>query len=194
MKGWFLVVPLLLAGEPALAAPAFLPVRDVSVTYELDAPGRAAENYQLNFDAANRLARVETAAQGIYVLADLAQGRAQVVIPALHAIVEAPDFSDLTQLIANADNAQFTPLGHGHYAGMGCEKYLVLNAEGSGTACITRDGVVLHFAGRDAHGSAEVTALSVDFGPLPAGEFMPPDGFAAIDLPPGALAALLQQQ
>jgi hypothetical protein len=187
------VIPLLLVGGPVLAAPAFLPTRDVSVTYELDAPGRAAEDYRLNFDAARRLARVETAAQGIYVLANLAEGRAQVVIPALHAIVEAPDFSNLTQLIANADNSQFTPLGHGHYAGMECEKYLVLNAQGSGTACITRDGVVLHFAGKDAHGSAEVTALSVDFGPLPPGEFRPPDGFAAIDLPPGALAALLQQ-
>jgi hypothetical protein len=193
MRRLFLGVPLLLAAWPALGAPAFLPTRDVSVTYELDAPGRAVENYQLNFDAARRLARVETAAQGIYVLADLAQGRAQVVIPALHAIVEAPDFSSLTQLIANADNAQFTPLGHGHYAGMGCETYLVLNAEGSGTACITQDGVVLHFAGKDSHGSAEVTALSVEFGALPPGEFLPPDGFAAIDLPPGALAALLQQ-
>jgi hypothetical protein len=194
MRGLFLGVPLLLVvAWPALAAPAFLPTRDVSVTYELNAPGRAAEDYRLNFDAARRLARVETAAQGIYVLANLPAGRAQVVIPALHAVVEAPDFSNLTQLIANADNAQFTPLGHGHYAGMECEKYLVLNDQGSGTACITRDGVVLHFAGKDAHGSAEVTALSVDFGKLPPGEFRPPDGFAAIDLPPGALAALLRQ-
>lgn len=192
MRGLFLALPLLLAAEPALAAPTFLPTRDVSVTYELDAPGRAPADYQLNFDAENWRARVETTTQGIYVLANLRAGQAQVVIPALHAIVEAPDFSNLTQLIANADNSRFTPLGHGHYAGMRCEKYLVLNDHGSGEACITRDGVVLHFTGKDERGSAAVTAVSVHYGSLPPEEFVPPDGFSAINLPPGALAALLQ--
>ncbi|HUW80512.1 MAG TPA: hypothetical protein VMV54_06400 [Acidocella sp.] len=189
----FYAVALLAAG-PAVAAPVFLPTRDVNVTYEVASPGRATQDYQLNYDAADKLARVESPAQqGMYVLANLPTGQAQVVVPALHAIVQAPDFSSLTQQIMSADGAQFTPLGHGNYAGMGCEKYLVLNAQGSGTACITHDGVVLHFAGKDAQGSAVVTALSVNFAAQPVGEFAPPDGFSNITLPPGALAALLQQ-
>jgi hypothetical protein len=68
----------------------------------------------------------------------------------------------------------------------------VLNAQGSGTACITKDGVVLHFSGRDTHGSAEVTAVTVRFAPEPAADFAVPEGYSAVTLPPGALAALLR--
>jgi hypothetical protein len=186
-----LAMVLGLAAGAAQAAPVFLPTRDVAVTYDVAQPGRADTNYQLEYDAAGELARV-AAPQGFFVLANLPAGQAQVVLPALHAIVQAPDFSALTGMIFNADGAQFTALGHGEYAGLGCTKYLVLNQQGSGTACITPDGVVLHFAGKDANGSAEVTALAVAFGPQPAADFAAPDGFSAINLPPGALAALLQ--
>jgi hypothetical protein len=191
MRVW--VVLAALAAGPAGAAPRFLPDQDVSVSYALNAPGQAAQNVQLSYDAADSQARVDSP-QGLYVLANLAQGQAQVVIPALHAFVEAPELSDLTHMVADAGGARFTPLGHGVYAGLGCEKYLVLDADGSGTACITPDGVVLHFAGQDASGSAEVTATAVAYGPQPEQKFTTPEGFAEVTLPPGALAALLQGQ
>ncbi len=189
---FLLVAAMVLLAGPACAAPAFLPTRDVAVTYELNSPGLTGQNYRLNYDAADNLARIESPAQGFYVLANLPAGQAQVVVPALHAIVQAPDFSQLTQLIAQAGQARFTPLGYGSYAGFGCKRYLVLNAQGSGTACITKDGVVLHFSGRDTHGSAEVTAVTVRFAPEPAADFAVPEGYSAVTLPPGALAALLR--
>jgi hypothetical protein len=183
---------LLLAAAPASAAPRFLPDQDVTVRYEVDAPGRAAADYRLMFDAPGRLARVENADASLVVLADLGAGQAQLYLPALHAVVEAPDFSALTGMIANAGGARFTPLGHGFYAGLGCEKYLVLATQGSGEACLTADGVVLHFSGHDAHGAAEVTALSVSFGQIDPAAFALPPQTSQITLPPGALAALLQ--
>jgi hypothetical protein len=185
---------LLLAAVPAWAAPRFLPDRDVAVTYELDLPGNAPQDYHLAYRAADGLARIDGPTQGIFVLADLPAGQAQVVVPQLHAFVRAPDFSALTRMIAHADGAQFTPLGQGSYAGIDCRKYLVMSAQGTGEVCIAHDGVILHFAGRDAKGSAEVTALAVHYRPQPAAAFALPDGFAEISLPPGALAALLQQQ
>jgi hypothetical protein len=177
----------------ALAAPVFLPSRDVAVSYSLAASGRAAETYTLHYDAADQLARVESST-GLYVLANLPAGQARVVVPALHATVQAPDFSALTGEIYNADGATFTPLGGGEYAGLACQKYLVLDKNGTATACITPSGVVLHFSGHNAQGSAELTALSVAYAPQPAGSFAPPTGFSDITLPPGALAALLSQQ
>ncbi|MGP8027651.1 MAG: hypothetical protein ACLPJJ_13225 [Acidocella sp.] len=177
----------------AIAAPVFLPSRDVAVTYTLTASGRAPATYQLTYDAADQLAKVESQS-GYYVLANLPSGQAQVVVPALRAVVQAPDFSALTGEIYNADGAQFTPLGTGHYAGLDCEKYLVLDKNGTGTACITPSGVTLHFSGHDAHGSAELTALSVSYAPQPAENFAPPAGFSQVDLPPGALLSLLNQQ
>lgn len=177
----------------ALANPVFLPSRDVAVTYSLTAPGRAPSTYQMAYDAADQLARVESQS-GYYVLANLPQGQAQVVVPALRAVVQAPDFSALTGEIYNADGAQFTPVGTGHYAGLDCEKYLVLDKHATGTACITPSGVVLHFSGHDANGSADLTALSVSYAPQPAENFVPPAGFSPVDLPPGALLALLKGQ
>jgi hypothetical protein len=193
MKCLVAVLPFLLAVAPALAAPRFLPDQDVAVSYQLASPGNPAQDVQLSYSAAAGQARIDSP-QGLYVLASLPTGQAQVVIPALHAFVEAPDFSSLTRMIGNADGASFTPLGGGFYAGLPCEKYLVLNTQGSATACITPQGVVLHFAGRDAHGSAELTALSVAFSPQAPGNFLTPEGYTEVTLPPGALAALLRGQ
>jgi len=186
---------VMLAALPAaaLAAPVILPSRDVAVTYSLTAQGKAPATYQLAYDAADQLARVQSQS-GYYVLANLPAGQAQVVVPALHAVVQAPDFSALTGEIYNADGAQFTPLGTGHYAGLDCEKYLVMDQKGTGTACITPTGVTLHFSGHDAQGSADLTALSVSFAPQPAGDFTPPTGYSQLNLPPGALLALLNPQ
>lgn len=176
----------------AAATPAFLPTRDVQVDYTLSGTGQAPQNYQLSYNAQHQLARVDSP-NGFFVLADLPRGEATLVVPALHAIVSAPDFSALTAEISQADGANFSPLGQGHYAGLACRNYLVTGQHGSATACLTRDGVVLHFVGHDAHGGADVTATSVNFGPQPADGFVPPPGFAPLNLPPGAVAALLQQ-
>jgi hypothetical protein len=171
--------------------PEFLPSRDVSIAYDVSAPGRPEQNYQLSYDAADERARIDNPAQGDYFLVDLLGGAAQLVVPPLHAIVNAPDLAGLTRQVMDADNARFTPLGPGRYAGLACEKYLVLNHQGSGTACITPDGVILHFSGSDDHGSAVITASTVTYGPVPAHAFAQPDGYSQITLPPGALAQLL---
>jgi hypothetical protein len=176
------------------AHPQFLPSRDVSVAYVVSAPGRPDAVYRLAYDAADERARIDNPAAQNYFLVDLPGGTAQLVLPALHAVVEAPDLSGLTRQVMDADNARFTPLGPGFYAGRRCDKFLVLNGQGSGTACITPDGVILHFAGGDAHGSAVVTATSVTYGPQPAGAFDQPDGFSEITLPPGMLAPLISGQ
>ncbi|HYP63994.1 MAG TPA: hypothetical protein VEQ16_08905 [Acidocella sp.] len=177
----------------AFAAPAFLPTQDVAVTYELNVPNRTPENYLLRYSAAGQMARVDPQAGGYFLLGNLPAGQAELIIPGMHAVVQAPDFSALTAQIYNADGAQFTPLGPGHYAGLDCEKYLVLDKNGTGTACLTPSGVVLHFAGHDARGSAEVTALSVTYAPQPADVFATPPGLTPLDLPPEAVQALLNQ-
>jgi hypothetical protein len=176
----------------ALAAPVFLPTQDVEVTYTLTVTNRAPANYQVRYNAAGQMVRVDSDA-GYYVLGNLPAGQAQLVLPAMHALVQAPDFSALTSEIYNADGAKFTPLGPGHYAGLDCEKYLVLDKNGTGTACLTPTGVVLHFSGHDAQGAAEATALSVTYAPQPAELFTPPPGLTPLNLPPGAVAALLNQ-
>lgn len=175
----------------ALAAPAMLPTRDVSVSYSLTSAGQAAQTLQLSYNAAQELARISSDA-GYYVLANLPAGQAQLVIPALHAVVQAPDFSALTNELFKADdNAHFTPLGRSHYAGLSCENYEIKDQNGSAHACLTSDGVVLHFKGHNTQGDADVTALSVNYAAQPASNFELPAGLTPLTLPPDALKALL---
>ena len=196
VSGKFLALLGCCAAGSAAAAPVprFLPNHDVAVTYQLTIPGHDPQTYLLHYDAADELARIDSPAQNIFILANLPSGQAQVVVPALHAVVDTPDFSGITRQIANAGGAHFTLLGHGHYAGFGCERYRITNHEGEAQACITPDGVVLQFDGHDRNGAAEVTATSVTFAPQPGDEFLPPAGFANIRLSPGLLTALLQSQ
>jgi hypothetical protein len=182
------------AGGNAVAAPVprFLPNRDVAVTYQLNLPGHDPQTYLLHYDAADQLARIDSPAQHIFVLANLPSGQAQLVVPALHAVVDTPDFSGITRQIEGAGGAHFTRLGDGHYAGLRCERYRITSRDGAAEACITPSGVVLQFDGHNHNGAAEVTAVSVTFGRQPGEEFAPPANFANIHLSPGLLTALLQ--
>lgn len=189
----YLLTAALAAFVPALAsaAPVFLPSRDVVVDYTLAATGQVPENYQFSYNATDQLARVDSPT-GFYILVNLPAAQAEIVLPALHAIVQAPDFSVLTKEIYHANDSRFSPLGTGYYAGLACRKYLVTNQHGTARACITHNGVILHFVGQDAHGGADVTATSVSFVSQPPGQFAIPEGFAPLSLPRGAVQALLQ--
>lgn len=177
----------------AHAAPPFLPTRDVTVDYAVDISGQTPQSVNVAFEAADQRARIDLISSGVFILADLPAGRAQMVVPALHALVKAPDISALTLVLAQAGEARFTPLRAGRYAGRDCETYLVLDPHnGTGTACLTPDGVILHFSGHNERGAIEATAQSVDFADAQSALFLPPDGFARLDLPPGAVAALLR--
>jgi YD repeat-containing protein len=188
--GWVLG-SLLIAPAQAATHPAFLPAQDVLASYVVAASGRPAATYDLEYDAADQRARIVDPARGLVLLVDLPTGQAELVVPALHAVVEAPDISDLAKQVENADGAKFLALGPGHYADLACEKYEILARQGSGTACLTQDGVILHFAGRDAQGAASITAISVAMAHQPREDFATPDGYSRMVLPPGALAQLL---
>ena len=180
---------------PAFAAahPPILPQQDVAVSYDLEVSGRPDTAYQLEYSAAAQRARLTSVAQGTVFLVNIPAGSAQIIVPMLHAIVQAPDLSRFTQQVNDAGNAQFTALGKQHYAGHECENYLVTSPKGSATACLTPDGVALHFHGSNDRGEATVTATALRYGAQPPGDFAVPDGFSQVTLPPGMLAQILQQ-
>jgi hypothetical protein len=188
----FLSLLLGLSSAHAETTPLILPSRDVAVSYQLSAPGRPDQAYQLEYDSNAQRARITNPAQGTYFLVDLPAGTAQMVVPQLNSVVNAPDLSGLTRQITDAGHhARFTMLQEKAYAGLACRNWLVTSPQGSATACLTPDGVTLHFNGRNAHGSGSVTATAVQFGPQPARDFDPPVGFNAITLPPGVLQQLM---
>ena len=191
MKQLTLAALISLTPGLALAAPTLLPTRDVSASYSLTAPGQPPQTLQLAYNAAKELARISSS-NGYYVLTSLPAGQAQLVVPALRAVVQVPDFAALATKLFNAEsNARFTPLGKGHYAGLTCEMYLVTEPDSTARTCLTPDGVMLHFSGHDANGAADLTALSVSYAPQPASMFDLPPGLTPLSLPSDALKSLL---
>ena len=88
---------------PAVAdtTPLILPDRDVAVSYQVSSPGRPDMSYQLEYDAAGQRARINNPAQGTYFLVNLPAGTAQMVVPQLNSVVNAPDVSGLTAQITD---------------------------------------------------------------------------------------------
>lgn len=190
----FAFLALLFGVVPAQAdtTPLILPNQDVAVSYQLSAPGRPDQSFQLEYDANGQRARINNPAQGTYFLIDLPAGTAQMVVPQLNSVVNAPDISGLSQQITNAgEHARFTALGEKRYAGLSCQDWLVVSDQGTATACLTADGVALYFNGRNTHGSGSVTATAVRFGPQPDADFATPHSYNAISLPPGVLQQLM---
>lgn len=117
--------------------PLILPNRDVAVAYNVTAPGHPDQSYQVEYDAADQRARINNPAQGTYFLIDLQSGAAEMVVPQLNSVVNAPDLAGLTKQITNAgQNAKFTPLGEKQYAGLTCQNWLVVSTQGTATACL----------------------------------------------------------
>lgn len=188
-----LLAALLIGPAQAADHPVFLPERDIAATYVFSAPGRATQPYELQYDAADERARITDPVRGLTFLVDLITGRAELIVPALRAVVEAPDVSDLAAQVATADGARFLPLGAAHYAGLACDRYEVLAPSWSANTCLTPEGVILHFSGRDSHGAATVTATSLRVGPQPPRDFDAPADYSRVQLPPGALEQILGQ-
>lgn len=187
------LLALLLTPAQAQTHPVFLPEQDIAATYTLAAPGRPTQPYTLQYDAADERARITDPLRGLTFLVDLITGHAELIIPALHAVVEAPDISNLAAQVSSADGAKFLPLGPAHYAGLPCDKYEVFAPSWSANTCLTPQGVILHFAGHDSHGAATVTATSLTTTPQNPRDFNAPTDYSRIELPPGTLAQLLGQ-
>lgn len=188
---------LAMSTAPGFAAtPRLLPDRDASAIYQVSQPGKPEQTWRIRFDAAAGLVRA-TSLSGtpmpMTALLDLHSGRAQLVLPQMHALVNVPGLSGAMGQVMAMRDAHFTPLGTATIAGYRCTRYLVLRRNASGTACLTPDGFALAASGSDPHGRVSVQALSLHIGPQPAGDFEPPMGYSEVTLPPQMLASLLGQ-
>ncbi len=192
--GFALLVGVMLLrphGADAAMAPQFLPDRDVEIQYTVSVPGRPPHDYDLSFSAESERLRIDDPARGLWFLVDLRDASATLVVPQMHVVVTEPDLASLAAILQSARGAQFTPSGEMTIAGLRCTRYLVLDKQTTGTACLTRNGLALAVSGEDARGSAQVVADSVSEATVPPDRLMPPSDFPSIVLPRGTIEALL---
>ena len=191
------VTGMLIAGAtvPAVAAehPPFVPTRDVTITYRIEADGMPGgigpQIVRVSYSTAAARARIERGEGPGYLIVDRAAGRATMVMEPLQSYLDIP-FNDRTGAgLMLDDRMRFTRGGSDRVAGLACTKWDIASDTTTARLCITEDGVILAGEGRDTQrGAGRMTATAVSYDALPVSLFMPPAGFHRIELPAGTSA------
>ena len=183
----------LVQAAPAPAAPPqdrprVQPDRDVTVTYRLEGaaqqaiPGGVDGPLRLSWDAAGQRLRAEPADRPQAVIVDLPRHTASLVDDTMHAVLTLPvrerDLQPLT-----LDRVQMTRRGADTVAGRACTTWAMQAKRGSGTICLTPDGVALRAEGEISGRHGSFTATNVTYGAVAANLFTVPPGYMTLAIP-----------
>lgn len=182
-----LAAVLLAAPAAAQPAPRVLPSRDVAVTYSLagaaaDAiPGGAPGAVRLTWDAEGERLRAAADGRPQTALVDLRAASAHILDGALRTALTVPvrdaDIASIT-----LRGARFTRRGQDSVAGLACTTYAVVAARGSGTVCLTDDGVALSGQGVVNGRTGSFVATEVAYAAQPEAMFRVPAGYFRLDV------------
>ena len=174
------VLLALVAPAAAQDRPVFPPLRDVAVTYKLTSTQpNTPPDVVMRYSVAQDRLRVEGALPGGglsgYVLVDHKTRHATLIMEQLGVMMDAPPRAGLDQAFMLENGRHFTRTGHDTVAGQRCTVWEVDGDAGSGTACVTADGVLLRASGHDRKGrAASLEATLVEYGPQADALFVPP--------------------
>lgn len=168
--------------------PPTLPTRDVAASYAVSGvaadalPGGVPGVLRLAWDAVGERLHVDAPGRSQSAIVDLQNRQAVLMDAALRTALTAPLSGRDVQGFALA-GARFEPRGKARVAGLACTEYRVRTPHGSGTMCITADGVPLRGAGIWDGRSGRFTATAVRYGVQPGALFEPPPGYFHLSLP-----------
>ena len=194
MSGYALAYAVVAAaGSLAAAAmaqdrPLIQPSRDVSVKYRVEGaaeaivPGGISNALRLSWDAAGQRLRAEPEGRSQAIILDLRTHSAQVVDTVLRSALTLPvrdgDLQPLT-----LEGARLTRRNEAVVAGLPCTNWAVQSSRGSGTVCLTADGVALRADGDVDGRHGTFTAFDVSYGPVRDELFRVPAEFMQFSLP-----------
>ncbi len=177
----FLIAPALILAmlcAPALAAvPRLVPDRDVVVDYAVHPRDHADLDVQVSIEAGGAHLRITSPDLPTAFLVDRPARLATILLPMLklYATVgigrEDPEETVLRR-------ARFERHGRGVVAGHACTEWTAVSPDGTASACLTEDGVILRGTASDAHGTlGSVLASTVQYGALSPALFRRPEDF-----------------
>jgi hypothetical protein len=167
--------------------PPLAPTRDAAVTYRVSDAGKNGKDAILHMylKAGGNLLRIDTPGNHGYAIIDRRNKRMYMVIDAQRMYVELPagDIGDRAFMLT--DSMKFQRKGTDTVAGLGCTVWDVQAQDGSGTVCVTDDGVTLRASGQGKGGKGEgrLDAIAVDYAPQPAALFAPPSDYKKMEVP-----------
>jgi hypothetical protein len=160
--------------------PVFPPTRDVAVEYQTTGGprGRPPHSLTINFYYTTRgeRLRADLPNQG-YMIVDTNGKRLTMVMNGPRVYLEVPYDPERMPAFAPPRDAKFTREGTDTVAGQSCTVWNVESKQGSGTACITADGVMLRGQGEGKEGGGSLLAVRVSYGEQPEELFQPPPDF-----------------
>ena len=164
------------------------PARDVAVTYRLDGaaadilPGGPVGALRLFWDAAGQRMRLEADGRPQTLLVDLRARGAQIVDSGLRSYVALP-VRDAEMQAITLSGAQMTRQGAETIATLACTVWAVQSPRGTGTVCLTADGVALRATGDVDGRRGGFTATDVRYAAQPARLFQVPAGYMSFSIP-----------
>lgn len=173
--------------------PLYLPTRDVAVTYNLDSHGQgAAKQAHLYYSASTDRLRLDRPNLRGFVIIDRKAKTMTVVLGEPHVYFVQPLGREFQSGFILSGDMQFVRGANESIAGQTCTDWTVDSSTVTGTACVTKEGVLLRSRGRTKNGATGggLQAAEVSYDPQPLALFMPPAGFKQIDIAQaaGALA------
>jgi hypothetical protein len=197
-----LALALAATGRPGAARaqdyPSIEPLRDVSVTYDLQSTATGPMTIEAFASPEAQVLRLQLPSGSDYLLLDRATERVMLVSPDKGLVFAVPSNGMLHRRLGPDSGLRFARAGHRTVAGLGCAVWIVRGPGGHGDACVTHDGVVLAGEGEgdkpDDQGQipyGRLAATSVTYGTLPASLFEAPSGLQEVDLPPSLFRAMI---
>lgn len=183
------IMAALLLAAPAVAQPAprVLPSRDVAVTYRVSGavaatvPGGIPGPLHLAWDADGERLRAEADGRTQTALVDLRTQSANVIDSALRTSLSLP-LRKGAVAAATLRGAKLTRRGRDTVAGLACTTYAIETPRGSGTVCLTEDGVPLSGQGTVDGRAGSFTATKVAYGEQPDALFRVPPDYVRLDM------------
>jgi hypothetical protein len=191
LTGAALLAPVAAHASLAAAAqdvPTLRPTHDVAVVYRVvgSPPPSGVEQVhtiRMAWGDRGQELRVEIDRLRTVALVDFKQQRVTMLVePQRLALDFTLDPRLIPGFVIPAD-ARVSRAGTDTVAGQSCDVWRLTGPRGTGTACVTGDGLVLRAMGTMADaGTGRLEAVSVAYGPQPATLFAPPPDYRRMDL------------
>lgn len=173
--------------------PPLAPTKDVTVQYNYKAVAKDGSGQQgqsrILSEAGGKRMRVEGFMPTGYMIVDRANGVTIMVMDSQHMYMEMPFDPARAGPFALRENMKFVRKSDDTIAGLHCTVWEMQGDQGSGTGCITDDGVLLRGEAAGRYGQVLIIATAVSFAPLADEVFRPPAGYQKMQMPampPGA--------
>jgi hypothetical protein len=170
--------------------PAIAPTKDVTVEYSFKVTPKGAPVQQgqskMSTAAGGTRMRIDGFVPGGYMIRDRAGGHTAMVMDTQHMVMEMPFDPARAGPFAMRENLKFARKGTDTVAGVRCTVWETQGDQGSGTACITDDGVMLRGESSGPNGQVQMTPTSVSYAPLADSVFQAPAGCQKMQVPAGA--------